>query len=131
MNGGFFFLGMFLGLLVIVATVLIIYYKQISEGYEDAARYQIMQQVGLSRMQIKRAVSSQILVVFFLPLLVAAIHVAFDFKLIVLLLTLFSLKNSALTFWCTVGTLLLFICIYSVVYGLTARAYYRIVSHKE
>lgn len=131
MNGGFFFLGMFLGLLFIVATVLIIYYKQISEGYEDAARYQIMQQVGLSRMQIKRAVSSQILVVFFLPLLVAAIHVAFDFKLIVLLLTLFSLKNSALTFWCTVGTLLLFICIYSVVYGLTARAYYRIVSHKE
>ena len=130
LNGGFFFLGMFLGLLFIVATVLIIYYKQLSEGYEDAGRYQIMQQVGLSQSQIRRAVGSQILVVFFLPLLVAAVHVAFDFKLIVLLLTLFSLNNMVLTLWCTVGTLVLFICIYGIVYALTARAYYRIVSHR-
>lgn len=131
MNGGFFFLGMFLGILFIVATVLIIYYKQISEGYEDAARYQIMQQVGLNRTQIKQTVSSQLLVVFFLPLLAAVIHVAFDFKLIVLLLTLFSIKNTELTFWCTAVSVLLFICIYSVVYGATARAYYRIVSKRQ
>lgn len=110
--------------------MLIIYYKTLSEGYEDAGRYQIMQQVGLSQSQIRRAVGSQILVVFFLPLLVAAVHVAFDFKLIVLLLTLFSLNNMVLTLWCTVGTLVLFICIYGIVYALTARAYYRIVSHR-
>lgn len=128
LNGGFFFLGMFLGLLFIVATVLIIYYKQISEGYEDAARYQIMQQVGLSRQEIRKVVNSQILVVFFLPLLVAAVHVAFDFKLIVLLLTLFSISNASLTMWCTLLTLGLFLCIYGVVYAMTARAYCRIVS---
>jgi putative ABC transport system permease protein len=128
MNGGFFFLGVFLGLLFIMATVLIIYYKQISEGYEDAERYKIMQKVGLDRREIKRSISSQILVVFFMPLIVSAIHVAFDFKLMTMLLSLFGLVNNRLTLLCTAGTLGAFIIIYGTVYSLTAKAYYKIVS---
>lgn len=128
LNGGFFFLGVFLGFLFIMATVLIIYYKQISEGYEDAERYRIMQQVGLSRADIRRSVNSQILVVFFMPLAVATVHILFNFPLIKLLLTLFQLTNTALTIGCTAGTLLAFSLIYGVVYALTARVYYRIVS---
>lgn len=128
LNGGFFFLGVFLGFLFIMATVLIIYYKQISEGYEDAERYRIMQQVGLSRADIRRSVNSQILVVFFMPLAVATVHILFNFPLIKLLLTLFQLTNTALTIGCTAGTLLAFSLIYGMVYALTARVYYRIVS---
>lgn len=131
MNGGFFFLGVFLGLLFIMATVLIIYYKQISEGYEDAGRYRIMQQVGLSRADIRRSVNSQILVVFFMPLAVATVHILFNFPLIKLLLTLFQLTDTALTLWCTAGTLLAFSLIYGVVYALTAKVYYRLVADRK
>lgn len=127
LNGGFFFLGSFLGLIFIMATVLILYYKQLSEGYEDAERFRIMQQVGLEPAQLRQSVSSQLLTVFFLPLLVAAVHVAFDLKLVILLLNLFSLSNWKLTALCTLGTLLVFAAIYWVVYRLTARSYYRIV----
>ena len=127
MNGGFFFLGAFLGLVFIMATVLILYYKQLSEGYEDAARFRIMQQVGLEPRQLRESVSSQLLAVFFLPLLVTAIHVAFDLKLVILLLNLFWLSNWRLTLLCTLGTLLVFAAIYWLVYRLTARSYYRIV----
>lgn len=130
MNGGFLFLGLFLGLLFIMATVLIIYYKQISEGYEDKNRFEIMQKVGLPKKEIRRSIGSQILVVFFAPLAVAAIHVAFDFKLMVKLLSLFALTNNRLTMFCTLGTLLGFAVIYGMVYALTARTYYRIVSTK-
>ncbi|GAE87843.1 FtsX-like permease family protein [Acetivibrio straminisolvens] len=128
MNGGFLFLGLFLGFLFNMATVLIIYYKQISEGYEDKERFEIMQKVGLPKKEIKRSISMQILIVFFAPLAVAAIHVAFDFKLMVKLLSLFSLTNNKLTMLCTLGTLLGFAVIYGVVYWLTARTYYKIVS---
>ncbi len=128
LNGGFFFLGIFLGILFIMATVLIIYYKQITEGYEDRERFQIMQKVGLDKAEIKRSINEQILVVFFAPLIVAAVHVAFDFRLVRLLLTLFGLTNATLTLLCTVSTLLAFIAVYGVVYALTAKAYYRIVS---
>lgn len=127
-SGGFLFLGLFLGFLFNMATVLIIYYKQISEGYEDKVRFEIMQKVGLPKGDIKRSVSMQILIVFFAPLAVAAIHVAFDFKLMVKLLGLFSLTNNRLTMLCTLGTLLGFALIYGIVYGLTARTYYKIVS---
>lgn len=128
LNGGFFFLGIFLGFLFIMATVLIIYYKQITEGYEDRERFQIMQKVGLNNAEIRRSINAQILVVFFAPLIVAAIHIAFDFRLMRLLLTLFGLTNVTLTLLCTTGTLLAFIAVYGVVYALTAKAYYRIVS---
>ena len=87
-----------------------------------------MQQVGLEKEEIRRLVNGQVRVVFFMPLLVAAIHMAFDFKLVTLLLTLFGLFNTTLTLWCTLGTLAAFMAIYGVVYVLTARVYYRIVS---
>lgn len=128
LNGGFFFLGIFLGILFIMATVLIIYYKQITEGYEDRQRFQIMQKVGLDQSDIRRSINTQILVVFFAPLIVAAIHVAFDFRLVRLLLTLFGLTNGSLTLLCTTGTLLAFMVVYGIVYTLTAKVYYRIVS---
>lgn len=128
LNGGFFFLGMFLGLLFIMATVLIIYYKQISEGYEDREKFQIMQKVGLDKKAIKKSINNQVLVVFFMPLAVAAIHIAFNFKLVTLLLTLFQIVNTPLVLMCTLGTVVVFMAIYGIVYVLTAKAYYKIVS---
>lgn len=127
LSGGFLFLGVFLGVVFMMATVLIIYYKQVSEGYEDNARFEIMRKVGLSEREARRAIRSQILTVFFMPILVAAIHIAFDFNLVVLLLRLFSLTNVKLTALCTLGTLLVFCAVYAVVYALTARSYYKIV----
>lgn len=128
LNGGFFFLGVFLGILFIMATVLIIYYKQISEGYEDRERYVIMQKVGMDKTEVKRSINSQVLVVFFAPLIVAAVHVAFNFKLVTLLLSLFGLMNTTITLACTVTTLVAFIAVYGIVYALTAKVYYKIVS---
>ena len=127
LSGGFLFLGVFLGIVFLMATVLIIYYKQLSEGYEDNARFDIMRKVGLSEREARRSIRSQILTVFFMPILVAAVHIAFDFKLVVLMLRLFSLTNMRLTALCTLGTLLVFCAVYAVVYALTARSYYRIV----
>lgn len=127
LSGGFLFLGVFLGVVFMMATVLIIYYKQVSEGYEDNARFDIMRKVGLSEREARRAIRSQILTVFFMPILVAAVHIAFDFNLVVQLLRLFSLTNLKLTALCTLGTLLVFCAVYAVVYALTARSYYKIV----
>ena len=125
--GGFLFLGLFLGFIFLMATVLIIYYKQISEGYEDKRRFEIMQKVGLSREEVRTAIRSQVLMVFFLPIVVAAIHIAFDFNMVEKLLTLFYLHDTTLTALCTLGTLLVFFLVYGVVYLLTARTYYKIV----
>lgn len=127
LSGGFLFLGVFLGIVFLMATVLIIYYKQVSEGYEDNARFDIMRKVGLSEREARRAIRSQMLTVFFMPILVAAVHIAFDFNLVVQLLRLFSLTNMRLTALCTLGTLLVFCAVYAVVYALTARSYYKIV----
>ncbi len=126
--GGFLFLGVFLGVLFMMATVLIIYYKQISEGYEDRQRFQIMEKVGLDQRDIRRSINSQVLTVFFLPLLVAALHVAFDFRLMLQLLQIFSITNTALTALCSLGVLAVFILLYAAVFSLTAKIYYRIVS---
>ena len=125
--GGFLFLGLFLGFIFLLATVLIIYYKQISEGYEDKERFEIMQKVGLSRGEVKRSIHSQILMVFFLPIVVASIHIMFDFNMVEKLLTLFYIHNTTLTALCTLGTVLVFFAAYGVVYLLTARTYYKIV----
>ena len=125
--GGFLFLGLFLGFIFLMATVLIIYYKQISEGYEDKRRFEIMQKVGLSREEVRAAIRGQVLMVFFLPILVAAVHITFDFNMVEKLLTLFYLHDTALTALCTLGTLLVFFLVYGVVYLLTARTYYKIV----
>jgi putative ABC transport system permease protein len=125
--GGLFFLGIFLGALFIMATVLIMYYKQISEGYDDKSRYEIMQKVGMSRDEVKKTIRSQVLIVFFLPLAVAGIHIAAAFKMITRLLAILNLTNVALFVWCTLGTILVFAILYSAVYVLTARVYYKIV----
>ena len=125
--GGFLFLGIYLGTLFLVATVLIIYYKQVSEGYDDKARYEILRQVGMSDKEVRTTVRSQILTVFFLPLCMAAVHTAAAFPMISKLLYLLNQVNTTLFAWCTIGTIAVFALVYGVVYGMTARVYYRIV----
>lgn len=127
MYGSFLFLGLFLGSLFLMATVLIIYYKQISEGYEDHDRFRIMQQVGMSQREVKRAINKQILMVFFLPLLMAALHMVFAFEIICNMLLVFGMANRLLFFGCTAVTFLIFAAAYVVVYRITARTYYRLV----
>ena len=127
MYGGFLFLGIFLGLLFLMATVLIIYYKQVSEGYEDQRRYQIMQQVGMSRREVGASIRGQILLVFFLPLLTAGLHILAAFPMLCRILELFGLHEVGMFALCTAGTLAAFAAVYALVYGLTARTYERIV----
>lgn len=126
--GGFFFIGIFLGVLFIMATVLIIYYKQISEGYDDKQRFEIMQKVGMNHQEIKGSIHSQVLTVFFLPLIVAGIHIAVAFPIITKLLALFNLLNVQLFLVCTVICYAVFAVMYLLIYLLTARTYYKIVS---
>jgi putative ABC transport system permease protein len=127
MYGGFLFLGVFLGVLFMMATVLIIYFKQISEGYEDHNRFEIMQKVGMDKQEVKRTIRKQILMVFFLPLIGAIIHVAFAFKVITKLLAIFNLSNITLILICTIITALVYAALYALVYSLTARTYYKLV----
>lgn len=128
MYGGLYFIGVFLGVLFIIATILIMYYKQISEGYDDKSRFEIMQKVGISHEEIKKSIHSQVLTVFFLPLIVAGIHIAFAFPFITRLLAILNLTNVKLFAMATVGGFLLFSVFYAVVYRITARSYYKIVS---
>lgn len=126
--GGLLFVGLFLGLLFTMAMILIIYYKQITEGYEDRERYRIMRKVGLSRREIRRSISSQILIVFFLPLAAAGLHVTFAFPGIVTMFRALSMTNVTLIAGCALGSFAAFGMLYGAVYLLTARVYYRIVS---
>ncbi len=128
MIASFFFLGIFLGTLFIMATILIIYYKQISEGYEDKERYEIMQRVGVSNDEIKKSIHSQILTVFFLPIITAGVHTAFAFPIITRLLLMFNLSDTALSAVCTVICFAVFALFYAAIYLITARSYYKIVS---
>lgn len=128
--GGLFFLGVYLGFLFLMATVLIIYYKQISEGYEDKKRFEIMQKVGMSYGEVKKSINSQILTVFFLPLVTAGIHVAFAFPMINIVMNKLALLNTKLFALCTLGCFALFSVIYVIVYLLTAKVYYRIVKNE-
>lgn len=125
--GGFLFLGVFVGSLFLMATVLIIYYKQISEGYDDRSRYQIMQKVGMSKKEVRHSIKSQVLMVFFMPLIAAIIHVAFAFKTVTKLLAVMNLVNVHLFFLCTVGTVLIFAVFYAIVFTVTSKQYYKIV----
>lgn len=132
--GSLFFIALFLGILFIGAMVLIIYYKQISEGYEDRERFDIMQKVGLSYREAKKAIRSQILTVFFLPLITACIHVVFAFPMISRILSLMTLSNDSINLnntqlyiWCTLACFLVFAILYMVIYIATARTYYKIV----
>lgn len=126
--GGLFFIGIYLGSMFIMATVLIIYYKQISEGCDDRERYQIMQKVGMSKKEVKRSIRSQVLSVFFLPLVVAVIHVAVAFKVMTKILGVLILTNVSLFAVCTIITIAVFAVFYIIVYSITAKEYYRIVN---
>ena len=125
--GGLFFLGLFLGILFLLGTALIIYYKQVSEGYEDARRFTIMQQVGMSHREVKRSIHSQILLVFFLPLVTAVVHLAFAFPMLQKILLVMGLADFWIIFLSTVGCVAVFAVCYLIIYGLTARTYYKIV----
>lgn len=126
--GSLFFLGILLGIVFVFAAVLIIYYKQISEGYEDQSRFEIMQKVGMTEKDIKRSVNSQVLTVFFLPLIMAGVHLSFAFPMVHKLLILFSLTNLKLLLFVTAGCYLIFALFYILVYRITSRGYYKIVS---
>ena len=127
MNGTFFFLGILLGIVFLLGTVLIIYYKQVSEGYEDKKRFAIMEKVGMSQKEVRQSIKSQVLKVFFLPLVMAVIHICAAYPLMTRLLEMMNLENHSVFFWCTFGMILIFAVIYGLVYSLTARAYYKIV----
>ncbi len=125
--GGFLFIGLFLGCLFMMATALIIYFKQISEGYDDHDRFEILQKVGMDKREVKKTIHKQIIMVFFLPLFGAVLNVGFAFHMITKMLAIFSLTDVNLILLCTVGTVILFAIYYGVVYALTARSYYKLV----
>ena len=116
-----------MGILFLLGTALIIYYKQVSEGYEDAKRFTIMQQVGMSHREVKRSIHSQILLVFFLPLLTAVLHLAFAFPMLQKILLVMGLADFWLIFLSTLGCVGVFALCYLAIYALTARTYYHLV----
>lgn len=128
LNGGLFYLGILLSIVFVFAAVLIIYYRQISEGYEDQRRFEIMQKVGMTRREIRRSINSQLLTVFFLPLAGAGLHLACAFPAICQLLLIFNLDNVKLFAATAVIGFLIFAVFYTLVYRITSNAYYRIVS---
>lgn len=125
--GGFLFLGMFLGLIFVMATTLIIYYKQISEGYDDKVRFEIMQKVGMSQKEVKASIRSQVILVFFLPLVMAAIHVCVAFPMMKKLLSVLNMSNPEPFLWCLLATIGVFTLLYIIVYSMTSKVYYKIV----
>ena len=127
MYAGMFFLGILLGIVFLLGMVLIMYYKQVSEGYEDQDRFEILQKVGMTEKKIRKSIHSQILTVFFMPLIGAGIHTAFAFPMIYRLLQLFSLHNMWLLIGITGGCFLGFGLVYVLMYLLTSRSYYKIV----
>lgn len=126
--GGLLFIGIYLGIMFLMATVLIIYYKQISEGFDDKERYHIMQKVGMSKKEVRRSIKSQILTVFFLPLAAAIIHIAFSFNVVTKLLAALNLANVKLFVICNVISIIVFAVFYAIIYAITAREYYKIVN---
>ena len=129
--GGLFFIGIMLSGVFIAAAALIIYYKQISEGYEDQSRFAIMRKVGMTRFDIKKSINSQVLTVFFAPLLMAGVHLAFAFPMVWQILQMFNLQNLKLVIAANIGAFLVFCLFYVVIYKFTAGAYYAIVSGDE
>lgn len=126
--GGMFYIAIVLSLVFTIAAVLMIYYKQISEGYEDQSRFEIMQKVGMTEREIRKSINSQLLTVFFLPLVFAGIHLVFAFHMIKLLLLLFGLNNTFLFAEVTVICFAVFAIFYTAVYKQTSRAYLKIIS---
>lgn len=124
---GILFIGIFLSFLFIMATILIMYYKQITEGYEDKDRFEIMQKVGLEQQDVKKAIHSQVLTVFFMPLLVAGLHVCFAYPMIEKLLHLLFVSDAWLYIRTTAMCFVAFALVYIVIYVLTSKVYYGIV----
>ena len=131
MTGGLFFLGILLGAVFLFGTVLIMYYKQISEGYEDQDRFAILMKVGMSRREVKQSINSQVLTVFFLPLIMAGVHLVFAFPLISKLLVLLIATDKVLLMMVTALCYVVFALFYMLVYAVTSREYFRIVSGKK
>lgn len=127
--GTILFIGFFLGMIFLLATVLIIYYKQVTEGYDDRKRFVIMQDIGLSQAEVKKTIRTQVLLVFFLPLGAAGLHMAMAFKVLVKMMALFSAYNIKLFSLCIGLTVAIFALVYFLVYTITARIYYKIVSN--
>lgn len=130
MVGGFLFLGIMLGIVFVFATAIVIYYKQISEGYEDRHRFIIMQKVGMSNREVQKSIRSQILLVFFLPLIVAIIHLAVAFKPLNCLLQVFFMPNSSLFLLCAVISVIIFTVIYGLIYSVTAKTLHHTIYSK-
>lgn len=128
--GGLFFLGIMLGLVFVLATTLIMYYKQISEGYEDQGRFEILQKVGMTGREIRKSINSQVMTVFFLPLLVAGIHLAFAFPFLYKMLMMMGFHNLKLLVMVAAAAYLLFGVGYVLVYRITSRAYYHLVGSR-
>ena len=129
--GSLFFLGMMLSIVFLFAAVLIIYYKQISEGFEDHSRFEIMQKVGMTKKDIRRSINSQMLTVFFLPLIFAGIHLTFAFPFISKILMLFGMDNIILTGVVNLICFAAFGFFYAIVYKITSNSYYTIVSGRR
>lgn len=129
--GSLFFLGIMLSIVFILAAVLIIYYKQISEGYEDQNRFEIMQKVGMTKSDIRKSINSQMLTVFFMPLIAAGIHLSFAYPFISKILLLFSFDNTLLNILATLICFAIFGLFYAIVYKFTSLLYYSIVSGKK
>lgn len=127
MYGSLLFLGIFLGVLFMMAAVLIMYYKQLSEGYEDQKRYEILQNVGLSKKEVRQAISSQVLIFFFLPLAVAVIHMSVAYKMILKMFKVMILNAPQTFITCTVVSVIVLTICYTIVYFCTSRTYYKIV----
>lgn len=126
--GSLFFLAILLSIVFLAAAVLILYYKQISEGYEDQARFEIMQRVGMTKTDIRKSINSQLLLVFFLPLLFAGLHLGFAFPFVHKMLVLFNLTNLKLLIGTTVVTFAIYAVFYTLVYRITSNSYYSIVA---
>ena len=129
--GGIFFLGILLSIVFLLATVLMIYYKQISEGYEDQSRFEIMKKVGMTTEDIRKSINSQMMTVFFLPLMTAVLHLAFAFPMVQKLLSLFNLRNVPLMLIVMAAAVLVFGLFYIIIYKVTSNAYVAIVSGGE
>lgn len=127
MYGSLLFLGIFLGILFMMAAILIMYYKQLSEGYEDQKRYEILQNVGLSEKEVKQSVSSQVLIFFFLPLIVSVVHMTMAYKIILKMFNLLIINASSLFISCTAVSVIVLVICYALVYLITSRTYYGIV----
>ena len=131
MYSGMFVLGILLGCVFILGMVLIMYYKQVTEGYEDRKRFEIMQKVGMTKREIRKSINSQVLTVFFLPLLAAGVHTAFAFPMMRKILLLLGVTNTGLLIGVMAGCYLLFSLFYILMYVITSKSYYGIVSSRD